>query len=336
MKSDNNSEEIVFEEKQIKFLIEKGIEYDTIKKIDLSTGKILNLILNLYLEELSSKLKLNTEQVENLQKIKESDDLKTTPEDKNNEKTKKEQIATIIKPEDMELDVIYSNDNYPYIPLGVSHTKILAKGTEKISYLTICSSVASSGRTTQLIDDTPNLDGGDTSGSKAALFGSADDAQNFTKLIMGFGSTYSSVGAYVFSKESLSCVPKEEFLNSLRNFFNSDLSTGSLIYYSGHGFANATILFETSQGNYFISYEDIVSIWKERSYPKSNSHLLLILDCCYSGSWVKKLLENGDWNDFSIQASSTENQTSLDMGSGKGSLYTNAFLYSNILRMKQK
>jgi hypothetical protein len=54
------------------------------------------------------------------------------------------------------------------------------------------------------------------------------------------------------------------------------------------------------------------------------------LDCCYSGSWIDRLFEYGDFYDVLIQGSSTPKQKSNDLGLGKGSLFTNFFISSNI------
>jgi hypothetical protein len=122
---------------------------------------------------------------------------------------------------------------------------------------------------------------------------------------------------------------KEEFLRSMKLFFDSPVTDASVVYYSGHGFPNTNLLFETCQGNYYISYEETINLWRERKNPKKNKNLLLILDCCYSGSWVDQLLRNGDYYDVSIQASSTSEQKSLDLGADRGSLFTQMFLDAN-------
>lgn len=171
--------------------------------------------------------------------------------------------------------------------------------------------------------------------SKADLYGSADDAHRFYLYIRSLGEQYVEQGRISFSNKQVDCKPKNEFLSILRNFFNSSINEASLLYYSGHCTKEGKLLFETYEGPYYIDYYEFISCWRNRTFPKKNKHLTMILDCCYSGIWVNLLLANGDYNDVSIQASSRFDQQSYDCGSGKGSLFTNVLLNSNQLKRKE-
>lgn len=224
------------------------------------------------------------------------------------------------------IEEIKSNPCNP-INLGIQ------KVVKRIGYITICSSVATSGR------DSPKIRSTGTEGKKSVLFGTADDVENFDKYLKTKGSLLHRQAKYEFSSESLNAASKDEFLRSLTMFFDSPFNEASLIYYSGHGLANTSLVFETASENYHIIYYDIVSRWKSRNNRK-NRMLIIVLDCCYSGSWVLELLKNGDFKDISIQCSSTIDQKSNDLGEGKGSLFT-AFLtvengYSGLPKLNYK
>ena len=221
--------------------------------------------------------------------------------------------------------ISFSKEIFPSINLSLSKNS-----NKRISYITVCSSAAASGKTSLFGKQTSTS----TEGKKSALFGVGEDIEKMQKFLMAQGESYICQGKYTFSQESVSSVQKSVFMDALKNIFNSRDIDGTLIYYSGHGFPDYSILLESPTGNYFVNYDDIASAWRKRDHPNINTHLLLILDCCFSGSWVKRLLNEGDFGSISIQASSTEHEKSLDMGTGLGSLFTNAFIWANVQGLK--
>ena len=173
-----NNEDIILEERSLKFLNEQGIENDTILKIDAPTRKILSVLINKVLDLSSNHNKTKRkEKKTNENKVLKDEDVK---EDLKNDLNNQSEIQS---------EIIFT-DNCKYKALGVSQTKLL-KTKEKISYLTICSSVATSGKVTELKDENLSLDD-DYEEKAGVLFGAFDDAQNFGKLIMGFGNYYVS------------------------------------------------------------------------------------------------------------------------------------------------
>lgn len=204
----------------------------------------------------------------------------------------------------------------------ISQLDIERECFEYVGYITICSSVVSSG-----IVRKSSIKA--TVQKKASLYGASDDVFHIKQLFKCLGNSFKKEGKYEFSKESVTSLNKVNFLSTLQNFFDFP-KDASIFYYSGHGFENTDLLFECGFGNYFINYDDIVSLWKKRKNPNNNKVLLIILDCCYSGSWVNKLLQKGDFKDIMIQASSSYNQLSNDLGENLGSLFTNYFISKNL------
>jgi len=200
---------------------------------------------------------------------------------------------------------------------------------ETIAYWTICSSVAAKAFGLKKRETADMTEVQDDSGMKADLFGAADDANNVHNYLLEKGAEFVNQGKFEFSKESVSALSKEQFIEAIKNYFNSYTTEASIIFYSGHGFQEGKIMLDTSTGSYYLNYGEILYLWKKRTYPERNRHLLLILDCCYSGKWVNLLLDNGDFTDVSIQASSTDVEKSNDLGKGKGSLFTSYFLKAN-------
>lgn len=193
---------------------------------------------------------------------------------------------------------------------------------KKVGYIVMCSSVASTNIKFKRKEEEVYYKGdGD-------LFGTQLDAQKIYENFMKKGE-FLCQGNVVFSSDGIMAPKKEVFLDSLAEFFNSDKVDASILYYSGHGFPGARILLETSLGSYEITYEELLSLWRNRSFPSINKHLLLLYDCCYSGEWVIKLMQSGDIKDVSMQASSSYYEKSQDFGSGKGSMFTSIFLSSN-------
>lgn len=195
----------------------------------------------------------------------------------------------------------------------------------KIGYITICSSVAASG--TQIRKKLV-----DTSGMKSALFGASEDVENIKKYLFSKPG-FVNKATYLFSNEGFSSPNQISFFEQIRDVFDSNDCEGLLLFYSGHGLAETgDLLLEAKMGNYYITFEKIVELWKQRAFPKALKHLLIILDCCYSGVWVNKLLENGVFDNISVQASSRYDEKSQDLGSNIGGLFTNFFLSSNRFR----
>jgi len=154
---------------------------------------------------------------------------------------------------------------------------------KQLAYICICSSAADYGFGNLTLEES-------LINVKSSLSGVEDDLNKVIKLFMNLAhSRFKNMGKYTFSKESVASIPKKDFFNALKSFFNTKYIEGCILYYTGHGFDNATILFESPHGNYYVSYDEILDVWNNRKYPNHVKSLTIILDCCYSGSWVNKL-----------------------------------------------
>lgn len=268
---------------------------------------------------ISMKLTINSNNTDKA--IKESKIIEYHEDNNQNLSSKEDKPDKVDTEEILQIDPLYK------INLNMTNSHTCAYS--RIGYMTICSSVATTLQFKKKKNTPENMDDFNMENTKSALFGAADDALHFYNYLMEKGQGFINQGKFEFSTESVNSQSKENFLIALNNFFNSATNDACIIYYSGHGLADSKLLFETSQECYFIHYDEIVSLWKNRTNPLKNKHLLLVLDCCYSGSWVQQMLKNGDYFDLSIQASSTLFQKSNDLGMKKGSLYSTLYLLTN-------
>ena len=266
-----------------------------------------------------------------------SDTTNPIEKNENNDEVNDHKVEDHLEAQKLNDNLIIEKDDIILCRPG--NEDLVVKNSDKIiTYITICSSVATTSKNKDLKEKETKISAPPIVASQVKasdLYGTSDDSKHFTDLMMSIGEGYTCCGSFQFSKNSLSSLGKNEFLNTLKIFFNKEFTSGSLIYYSGHGFTDGTVLLERENENYTITYEEIIDLWRKRTYPKENRHLLLIMDCCYSGIWTKKLLHSGDWYDVSIQASTKDVQTSRDLGAGIGSLFTNLFIKENLNRFKK-
>lgn len=91
----------------------------------------------------------------------------------------------------------------------------------KIGYLTICSSVLTTGKDEE-ISAAPT-------GAKAALAGAAEDVEKMLKFLSSRGAHLIRQGKYEFSSQSVNSLSKEQFLSSIQAFFNSPVINANII-----------------------------------------------------------------------------------------------------------
>jgi len=77
---------------------------------------------------------------------------------------------------------------------------------------------------------------------------------------------------------------RNEVISILRGFFQQKLNI-YWVYYGGHGGEN-TGNWCLTDGS--ISCQDVLRLWEEAN-PNANQMLLVIIDCCHSGAWLKEL-----------------------------------------------
>ena len=114
-------------------------------------------------------------------------------------------------------------------------------------------------------------------------------------------------------------MPKRDVLSYVGKLFGKP-ATSYIIYFSGHG--------QSGSGNWCVTDKDCINLreirdlWDAaiRQNPGQKS-LLLIADCCFSGSWVDQLV---NVSDIHMSASCGRNETCLD--TFEGGVFTTKFV----------
>lgn len=104
---------------------------------------------------------------------------------------------------------------------------------------------------------------------------------------------------------------RQDFIDRITSLFNSKFN-GTIIIFSGDAIPeNGNWVLENNKSvesiQHSIRFEDILRAWKRRC--STQKHLLLIIDSNYSGHWINKLKNLGEFS-ISIQTSSTHLQQS--------------------------
>mmetsp|Transcript_38037 Transcript_38037/g.39518 ORF Transcript_38037/g.39518 Transcript_38037/m.39518 type:complete len:693 (+) Transcript_38037:17-2095(+) len=127
-------------------------------------------------------------------------------------------------------------------------------------------------------------------------------------------------------------VNKQILLIKLRDFFNDQIRKNKVLFLSG--VCNTDGDFEYIDNNMedriTLSYEEVFNLWLSRDISKRKTELLIVIDCPYSGLWTQKCNDEYHYKDLSIQASSTNDESSYDI-QGYGSLFLNNFLHAQHL-----
>lgn len=140
---------------------------------------------------------------------------------------------------------------------------------------------------------------------------------------------YVSQGQLLFSKDSIHGITKDKLCNMLNTFFENAENDACIIYFSGYANDNGELLFESPGNDFYLSYEDLFSFWRERNNKIKNTHLLIIFDCVSTGTWVNKLIINGDFRDASIQSSCHYKKTINDISDYCPYFFTQVLLAYN-------
>ena len=88
----------------------------------------------------------------------------------------------------------------------------------------------------------------------------------------------------------------------------------------------------------FITFEEILDIWKEKKRDRGDRYLMIILDCCYAGKWVEKIDsdEHRDWRDICIQAVCRSIEICKVTRDQQSSVFTRDFVAAHRLSIPQK
>ena len=110
--------------------------------------------------------------------------------------------------------------------------------------------------------------------------------------------------------------PKRNILVRLKEMFDDDSFDASIIVYTGPATFKGGILVETKEfGTEEIFFSDVLTQWNKKT--SKQKHLLIILDCNYSGKWATDFNNHPDKIEtVSIFASCRENQKAayFDLG----------------------
>ena len=95
---------------------------------------------------------------------------------------------------------------------------------------------------------------------------------------------------------------------------------------------------KATRKNDFITFEEILEIWKEKKRDRGDRYLMIILDCCYAGKWVEKIDsdEHRDRRDICIQAACRSIEICKVTRDQQSSVFTRDFVAAHHLSIVQK
>ena len=95
---------------------------------------------------------------------------------------------------------------------------------------------------------------------------------------------------------------------------------------------------KATRKNDFITFEEILDIWKEKKRDRGDRYLMIILDCCYAGKWVEKIDsdEHRDRRDICIQAACRSIEICKVTRDQQSSVFTRDFVAAHRLSIPQK
>lgn len=118
-----------------------------------------------------------------------------------------------------------------------------------------------------------------------------------------------------------------------RFFLGGKNGTSFFVYFTGHGNSRGNwIVNSTDSPSYnvrYITLRQVLQYWCEQDH--SDSNLNLIVDCCYSGTWVKSLRrhhQRGEHQNVQMIASCRGKET-CKYSRKHGSDFTRAFCMKN-------
>ena len=114
----------------------------------------------------------------------------------------------------------------------------------------------------------------------------------------------------------------------LQLYFNREDADCSVLFLSAHGNPKGELILWTIQGEFPLTFQTVQSLWDNRSSKLKNKELLIIVDACFSGSWVFA----NQSPDIFIQASCSNKEKAKDIrvdGIIMGSVFLHNFLMVN-------
>ena len=111
-------------------------------------------------------------------------------------------------------------------------------------------------------------------------------------------------------------------------YFNREDADCSVLFLSAHGNPKGELILWTIQGEFPLTFQTVQSLWDNRSSKLKNKELLIIVDACFSGSWVFA----NQSPDIFIQASCSNKEKAKDIrvdGIIMGSVFLHNFLMVN-------
>jgi hypothetical protein len=170
------------------------------------------------------------------------------------------------------------------------------------------------------------------------LYGIEKDDENIMKILKSpiLEKNYILKGKLNLIKDSCQGYDKKFITDSLQNFFNCNDIHSCVLILTGHGGIENFCL-ELPGGDKNISYDEISEMWLNRTSKTINKQLLIIIDACYSASWVEKCKTQNHFYShcgISVLASCQHNLTSQDV-KGKGGVLIWNFTMHHLLEHDQ-
>jgi len=155
------------------------------------------------------------------------------------------------------------------------------------------------------------------------LRGVKKDLMNMSEFIEQFSSKI-DIGFEVLGSE----MPKNIYIHTIEKTFNQKTYNNTyysryIIYYSGHGKQKTG---DWATGDGFVTFNEVVTLWKKSPAFLSAAVLVIIVDACHSGVWVKEAAKLNDVS-IAVQAACANSECSQD--SSNGGVFTNHFLKLN-------
>jgi hypothetical protein len=144
-------------------------------------------------------------------------------------------------------------------------------------------------------------------------------------------------------------ISKQDLLKELQSFFEEGKGSRKhfILVLSGHSDGEKYfIYFNKEIKKEYISYKEVADVWINRKYKcnDNSQHLLILIDACYSGVWVKQNEEKfhyGTHIGITVLSSCDSNVKSRDHPENGGSLIfgfkaLNTFKYCNEIKSEFK
>lgn len=140
-----------------------------------------------------------------------------------------------------------------------------------------------------------------------------------------FRNNYFHRGDICLGKDFTLKYSEQEIKRTIQEFFDNCQRKGCVLFFSGHG-EKGKFYLETKEGEKALYYKEVADYWINRKNKAFNKYLLIIIDACFSGTWVMENEENFHFADhfgIFIQSSCSIDEKSSDIKNKGGLLIWN-------------